>query len=177
MENMGNGFVMSFLIISPVLLVCYVLDGPEQVQQFFMEWVRLSIKSYFQKSFVNALINKFFKSRFSAMFCLFFWAIALESSCCTWSLFDWHQICHGLDDCEEWRRPIQFRWLRKKLFCCLDNGCLLYSSWDCILCGLHRRFCQETKTKRTLWTSLHWRLLKINLILISFIIIEESCIH
>jgi len=39
MENMGNGFVMSFLIISPVLLVCYVLDGPEQVQQFFMEWL------------------------------------------------------------------------------------------------------------------------------------------
>ena len=39
MENMGNGFVVSFLIITPVLLVCYVLDGPEQIQQFFMEWV------------------------------------------------------------------------------------------------------------------------------------------
>lgn len=39
MENMGNGFVVSFLIITPVLLVCYVLDGPEQIQQFFMEWL------------------------------------------------------------------------------------------------------------------------------------------
>lgn len=39
MENVGNGFVVSFLIISPVLLLCYLLDGQEQVQQFFLEWI------------------------------------------------------------------------------------------------------------------------------------------
>ena len=128
------------------------------------------LKTIFDESMLCFRNQNFLAIFQSFIFC----GLAMESSCRTWSLFYWYQIRNGLDDCKEWRWPIQFRWLRKKLFCCFDNGCLLYSCWDCILCGLHRRFCQKTKTKRAIWTSLHRWLLKINLIRISFIIIHET---
>jgi hypothetical protein len=39
LENLGNGAVVTFLIVSPVLLICYVLDGRYAVQSLFLEWV------------------------------------------------------------------------------------------------------------------------------------------
>jgi hypothetical protein len=37
-ENLGNGALVSFLIISSVLLISYVLDGRAAVQRLFIEW-------------------------------------------------------------------------------------------------------------------------------------------
>ena len=38
-ENLGNGSLVTFMIISPVLLICYVLDGRFAIQSLFLEWV------------------------------------------------------------------------------------------------------------------------------------------
>lgn len=39
MENLGNGTLVTFLIITPVLLICYVLDGQYEIQKMFLEWI------------------------------------------------------------------------------------------------------------------------------------------
>jgi hypothetical protein len=39
LENLGNGSLVTFMIISGVLLLCYVLDGRFVIQSFFLEWV------------------------------------------------------------------------------------------------------------------------------------------
>lgn len=38
-ENLGNGTLVTYAIISPVLLACYVLDGRYAIQSMFLEWV------------------------------------------------------------------------------------------------------------------------------------------
>ena len=38
-ENLGNGTVVTFLIIPPVILLSYVLDGRYEIQRTFLEWV------------------------------------------------------------------------------------------------------------------------------------------
>jgi hypothetical protein len=42
LENFGNGALVAYLIITPVLLVCYVLDGRFAVQSLFLEYVRIN---------------------------------------------------------------------------------------------------------------------------------------
>ena len=56
-ENLGNGVLVAYLIISAVLLVAYVIDTRYVVQSFFLESVskfstiRLLSKRYFLHSF------------------------------------------------------------------------------------------------------------------------------
>ena len=38
-ENLGNGVLVSFAIISPILLISYMLDGRWAVQSLYLEWV------------------------------------------------------------------------------------------------------------------------------------------
>ena len=47
LENLGNGALVAYLIITPVLLVCYVLDGRFAVQSLFLEYVRTKIIKWF----------------------------------------------------------------------------------------------------------------------------------
>ena len=42
-ENLGNGTVVTFLIIPPVILLSYVLDGRYEIQRAFLEWVSQKI--------------------------------------------------------------------------------------------------------------------------------------
>jgi hypothetical protein len=41
LENLGNGSLVTFMIISPVLLICYILDGRFAVQSLFLEYVSI----------------------------------------------------------------------------------------------------------------------------------------
>jgi hypothetical protein len=38
-ENLGNGVLVAYIVISSVLLVAYVIDGRYTIQSFFLEWV------------------------------------------------------------------------------------------------------------------------------------------
>ena len=40
-ENLGNGSLITYAIISPVLLIAYCMDGPYPIQRLFLEPVRL----------------------------------------------------------------------------------------------------------------------------------------
>lgn len=39
-ENLGNGVLVAYLVISSILLASYVIDGRFAIQEFFLEWVR-----------------------------------------------------------------------------------------------------------------------------------------
>ena len=93
MENMGNGFVVSFLIITPVLLVCYVLDGPEQIQQFFMEWVSYSITDKLRK--YKIIRNRELRCQNA----LVYFIIVVEFGRIMWTNRNRYKICYDLDRC------------------------------------------------------------------------------
>ena len=42
-ENLGNGTIVGFTVISSVLLVAYVIDGRGEIMKFFLEWVCTTI--------------------------------------------------------------------------------------------------------------------------------------
>ena len=37
LENLGNGTLMTYAIISPILLLAYIIDGRYAIQRMFLE--------------------------------------------------------------------------------------------------------------------------------------------
>jgi hypothetical protein len=46
LENLGNGALMTWAIITPILFAAYLIDGIDYIQNLFLESVRFFLNSF-----------------------------------------------------------------------------------------------------------------------------------